>query len=213
MNKKCTEIYGYLDNLFENPRCELEYDTVFELLVAVILSSQCTDKRVNVVTKDLFKKYNKPQDFAKLSQSELESKIRSCGFYHNKAKNIIGASKDILERFGGVVPNTLEALTSLSGVGRKTANVVLSEGFKQSAIAVDTHVFRVSLRLELSGGNSPKQVEFDLQKIFDQNLWSSLHQYLVLFGRYYCKSKNPKCEICGLKKYCKYYKENFNVRW
>jgi len=208
VDKKCKTIYSYLTNLLITPRCELEYENVFQLLVAVILSSQCTDKRVKIVTKDLFETHKTPQDFLRLSQSQLEEKIRSCGFYHHKAKNILSASKDILEKFDGVVPNSLEGLTSLSGVGRKTANVVLSEGFKQSAIAVDTHVFRVGHRLLLSDGKNPEQVEKDLQKKFDKSLWSSLHQYLVLFGRYYCKSQNPKCEECGLKNYCEYYKEN-----
>ena len=208
MDKKCEFIYNYLTNLLKTPRCELEYSNIFQLLVAVILSSQCTDKRVNAVTKDLFKTYKTPQDFLSLSQSQLEEKIRSCGFYHHKAKNILGASKDILEKFDGVVPNSLKDLTSLSGVGRKTANVVLSEGYKQSAIAVDTHVFRVSHRLSLSDGKTPEQVEKDLQKKFDKSLWGSLHQYLVLFGRYYCKSQKPKCEECDLKSYCLYYKEN-----
>ena len=203
MNKKCTEIYGYLDNLFENPRCELEYDTVFELLVAVILSSQCTDKRVNVVTKDLFREYNKPQDFAKLSQPELESKIRSCGFYHNKAKNIIGASKDILERFGGVVPNTLEALTSLSGVGRKTANIILNTVFGITSIAVDTHVFRVSNRLGLVKANNVLDTEKQLEKNVPQGSKKDLNKFLVIFGRYICKAKNPLCSECPLNLLCK----------
>ena len=203
MNKKCTEIYGYLDNLFENPRCELEYDTVFELLVAVILSSQCTDKRVNVVTKDLFREYNKPQDFAKLSQPELESKIRSCGFYHNKAKNIIGASKDILERFGGVVPNTLEALTSLSGVGRKTANIILNTVFGITSIAVDTHVFRVSNRLGLVKANNVLDTEKQLEKNVPQGSKKDINKFLVIFGRYICKAKNPLCSECPLNLLCK----------
>ena len=205
MNKKCTEIYNYLSDMFVSPKCELEYGSVFELLVAVILSAQCTDKRVNLVTKELFKEYKTPEDFLKLSQQELEQKIHSCGFYHNKAKNILDMCKDLLEKFNGEVPQTLDELLCLSGVGRKTANVVLSEGFKKNAIAVDTHVFRVSHRLNLSDGKNPDKVEFDLQKHFDENLWSSLHLYFVLFGRYYCKSQHPKCEECGLKKFCLYY--------
>ncbi|MGN1208574.1 MAG: endonuclease III [Christensenellales bacterium] len=207
MNKKCKEIYNYFDKIFENPKCELEYDSIFQLLVAVILSAQCTDKRVNLVTKELFKEYKTPWDFQKLSGEELEEKIHSCGFYKNKAKSILLASKDLIEKFDGVVPNTLEELMTLSGVGRKTANVVLSEGFKKNAIAVDTHVFRVSHRLKLSEGKTPLEVEKDLQKSFDKKLWGSLHLYLVLFGRYKCKSLKPLCEDCELKKYCSYYKE------
>ena len=209
VNEKCENIFEYLKSLFGKPKCELEYSSIFELLVAVILSAQCTDKRVNIVTKELFKEYKTPQDFLKLSNAELEQKIHSCGFYKNKAKSILSASKDIVQKFNGEVPSDIDSLTKLSGVGRKTANVVLSEGFKKPAIAVDTHVFRVSHRLKLSNGNTPEKVEADLQKLFDKNLWSDLHQYLVLFGRYYCKSQKPLCNDCGLKKYCKFYKENF----
>ena len=158
-------------------------------------------------TKELFKTYKTPNDFLKLKQEELETLIHSCGFYKNKAKAILSASRDIETKFNGNVPKNMEDLLSLSGVGRKTANVVLSEGFKQDAIAVDTHVFRVSHRLDLSSGKTPINVEEDLKEEFDKNLWSSLHLYLVLFGRYYCKSIKPECEICGLKGYCKYYKE------
>lgn len=207
MDKKCKEIYNYLKEKFQTPKCELYYENIFELLVAVILSAQCTDKRVNIVTKELFKKYTTPKDFVNLQQEELEQMIYSCGFYKNKARNIINMSKDLLERFNGKVPSILEELTSLSGVGRKTANVVLSEGFKQNAIAVDTHVFRVSHRLELSNAKTPEQTEKDLKEKFEENIWSSLHLYLVLFGRYTCKSQKPKCENCKLHKYCKFYKE------
>ena len=208
MDKKCIEIYEYLKDKFQTPKCELNYESNFQLLVAVILSAQCTDKRVNLVTKELFKKYKTPQDFIKLSLQELEKMIYSCGFYKNKAKNILNMSQDLIQKFAGVVPNTLEELTTLAGVGRKTANVVLSEGFKQNAIAVDTHVFRVSHRLELSSAKTPEQTEMDLRKAFSEEYWSALHLYLVLFGRYTCKSQKPDCENCKLQKYCKFYKEN-----
>ena len=209
MDKKCQEIYSYLNNLFKMPKCELNYKNIFELLVAVVLSAQCTDKRVNEVTKVLFEKYKTPQDFSKLSNEKLENIIYSCGFYKNKAKNILNMSKDLLERFNGEVPSTLEELTSLAGVGRKTANVVLSEGFKQNAIAVDTHVFRVSHRLDLSNAKTPDKTEEDLKAKFNEELWSNLHLYLVLFGRYTCKSQRPDCKNCGLQKYCTYFKEKF----
>ena len=212
MDKKCTEIYEYLKNKFQTPKCELNYESNFQLLVAVILSAQCTDKRVNFVTKELFKKYKTPYDFVKLTQCELEKMIYSCGFYKNKAKNILNLSKDIIEKFDGVVPNTLEELTTLDGVGRKTANVVLSEGFKQNAIAVDTHVFRVSHRLSLSDAKTPEQTEMDLRNAFSEEYWSSLHLFLVLFGRYTCKSQKPDCENCKLQKYCKFYKEIYNAK-
>lgn len=207
MDEKCQFIYNTLNDIYKTPKCELEYDNLFELLVAVILSAQCTDKRVNLVTKELFKNHKTPQDFVKLKQDELEKMIYSCGFYKNKAKNILSMSRDLIDKFSGVVPNNMDELTSLSGVGRKTANVVLSEGFKQNAIAVDTHVFRVSHRLNLSNAKTPDKTEEDLKKLFDENLWSSLHLYMVLFGRYICKSQRPNCEICKFKKICVYYKE------
>lgn len=207
MNKNCEFIYASLNEIFQTPKCELNYENLFQLLVAVILSAQCTDKRVNLVTNELFKVYKTPQDFVKLNQEELEKLIYSCGFYKNKAKNILSMSKDLVNKFNGEVPNTLEELTTLAGVGRKTANVVLSEGFKKNAIAVDTHVFRVSKRLNLSKGNTPLKVETDLRRLFDENIWSNLHFYLVLFGRYICKSLKPSCDICKFKEICKYYKE------
>lgn len=191
--------------------CELNYGSIFELLVAVILSAQCTDKRVNSVTKELFKKYNKPEDFVNVSTEELEKLIFSCGFYKNKAKNIKKMSKDLIEKYNGEVPSTIEELMALSGVGRKTANVVLSEGFKKNAFAVDTHVFRVSHRLSLSKAKTADKTEFDLKQVFDENLWSEIHFYMVLFGRYICKSQRPKCEECKLKQYCQYYKEKKDV--
>ena len=204
MNKTNREIYNILNAKFEAPECELNFNSTFELLVAVILSAQCTDKRVNLVTEKLFKLYNTPKDFAKLENSELEKLIYSCGFYKNKAKNIINMSKSLTQRFNGVVPNTLEELESLDGVGRKTANVVLSVAYNKNAIAVDTHVFRVSRRLNLSKSNNVLGVEKDLMKAFDENLWGRLHHMLVLFGRYTCKSQNPKCESCELYNFCKY---------
>lgn len=207
MEQRCKDIYNILYDIYKIPKCELEYNNLFQLLVAVILSAQCTDKRVNIVTKELFKEYKTSKDFAKLSQKELEEKIHSCGFYHNKAKNILKMSKTLNEKYNGEVPDNMEELLNLSGVGRKTANVVLSEGFKKSAIAVDTHVFRVSHRLNLSNAKTPEKTELDLMKKFDENLWSNLHLYLVLYGRYVCKSIRPLCEDCKLKKYCSYYKE------
>lgn len=196
-----------LNEVIPNPKCELNFKNNFELLIAVMLSAQCTDKRVNQVTEQLFKKYNTPKDFANLGLEELEKEIYSCGFYHNKAKNIISMSKNLIENFNGEVPNNREQLESLSGVGRKTANVVLSVGFNQNTIAVDTHVLRVSKRLGLTKSSNPLVVEKDLMKGFNENDWGKLHHMLILFGRYYCKSQNPKCENCKLKKYCIKFKE------
>lgn len=203
---KCTKqnILKKLRKIFPNPTTELIYNSNFELLVAVILSAQCTDKRVNECTKVLFQKYNTPQEFAKIDVLELEKLIYSCGFYHNKAKNIIKMSKQLVEDFGGVVPNNLENLQKLSGVGRKTANVVYSIAFKGDAIAVDTHVFRVANRLSISKSKNVLDCEKDLMKFFDKNSWSEIHFLLVLFGRYICKSRNPECEKCPFNDICTY---------
>lgn len=201
-------VLDYLKTLFPNATCELEHNSAFELLIAVILSAQCTDARVNKVTKVLFKSYNTPEKLAGANQNEIEKIIYSCGFYHNKAKNIISCSKDIVERFNGEVPSTLAELQTLAGVGRKTANVVYSLWFHGDAIAVDTHVFRVSNRIPLAKGDSPIQVENGLMEKFPREEWSNLHYLLVLFGRYHCKAKNPECENCELKKCCDFYKKS-----
>lgn len=191
-----------LDIMVENPRCELEHKSNFQLLVAVILSAQCTDKRVNQVTEQLFKTHSTAQDFVDIPLQELEQKIHSCGFYHNKAKAIKSASRDIVQRFGGKVPDNFEDLTSLEGVGRKTANVVLAVAFKKDAIAVDTHVLRVSNRLGLVKTDVPLKCEQKLMEIFPKNKWSRLHYQMVLFGRYTCKAIKPECEKCVFNKEC-----------
>lgn len=196
------EIKKSLDNLFPIPKCELNYNSAYELLVAVILSAQCTDKRVNIITNELFKNYNTPQKMIALEQSELEDVIKSCGFYHNKAKNILKMSEDLLLRYNGQVPSNLEDLQSLSGVGRKTANVVLGEYFKQDAFAVDTHVLRVSGRLGIIKTKDPKKCELTLTKFFEKKDWSKLHLQFVLFGRYVCKSLSPNCDKCPFYQKC-----------
>ena len=191
-----------LDVMVKNPKCELNFNTPFQLLVAVILSAQCTDKRVNQVTEILFKTHNKPEDFINISQDELERKIHSCGFYRNKAKAIKSASCDIIEKFGGEVPNKFEDLISLAGVGRKTANVVLAVAFNQDAIAVDTHVLRVSNRLGIVKTKDPNKCEEKLRQIFPKDKWSRLHYQMVLFGRYICKAIKPDCEKCLFNRQC-----------
>lgn len=197
-----TIIKNRLSNLIDNPVSELEYSNEFELLVAVMLSAQCTDKRVNIITKELFKKYKTPNDFACLSQETLEEEIKSCNYYHNKAKNIIAASKKIVENFGGQVPNNYDDLISLSGVGNKTANVMLVVGFDKSALPVDTHVLRVSNRLGLVTTNNPTICENKLKEYFDESDYGVVHHLLLLFGRYYCVARNPKCQDCVLKDNC-----------
>ncbi len=199
---KISKITAGLDKLFPSPKCELNYKNAYELLVAVILSAQCTDKRVNIVTKELFKQYSTPQNMLALSQEELEEKIHSCGFYHNKAKNILSMSKDLIERFDGQVPSNSKDLQSLAGVGRKTANVVIGEYFKGDAIAVDTHVLRVSNRLGLVKTDNPLKCELALNNLFEKKDWSKLHLQLVLFGRYICKSQKPECDRCPFYDLC-----------
>ncbi len=204
MNKTNEEIYNLLSTLHENAQCELDFATPFELLVAVILSAQCTDKRVNMVTDKLFKVANTPEDFVNMPIEELEDWIHSCGFYHNKAKAIKEMSQSVLD-LGGV-PESREELMKLSGVGRKTANVVSAVAFGKNAIAVDTHVFRVSNRIGLAEADTPEKVEEQLMAGFDEDLWSNLHHYLIFHGRYVCKAQKPNCDECPLKNHCKYYK-------
>ena len=199
------QIVEEFDKLIPEPKCELNYKSPYELLVAVILSAQCTDKRVNEVTENLFKTYNTPEKMITLSQDKLGKLIYSCGFYNAKSKAILEASKDIVDKFSGQVPSTMEELTSLRGVGRKTANVMISEAFKGDAFAVDTHVLRVSNRLGLTKNDSPDLVEQDLKKFFNQKNWSKLHYQMVLFGRYKCKAIKPDCVGCPFQKNCSYF--------
>jgi len=196
-----------LAQLYPDARPALQYGSPYELLVAVILSAQCTDERVNKVTAVLFKEHNTPQKMLGLSQPELEKYIFSCGFYRNKAAHILSASRDILEKFGGEVPSTLEELKTLAGVGQKTANVVYAVAFGGDAIAVDTHVFRVSNRLGIAEGKTPAKVEEGLNAAIPQNLWSKAHHYLIWHGRKVCHSQRPDCANCTLKNLCKFYND------
>ena len=196
-----------LEEVYRGAKPALRYSTPYELLVAVVLSAQCTDERVNKVTEKLFEKYNTPQAMLTLSQKELEEYIFSCGFYRMKAMHILSASRDILDKFGGEVPNTVERLTTLAGVGKKTANVVYSVAFGGDAIAVDTHVFRVSNRLGLAKGKTPEEVEKGLNKAIPKKEWSSAHHWLIWHGRKICHSQKPDCENCFLKEECDYYKK------
>lgn len=203
----CENIIKELAGLYPEARPALLYDSPYELLVAVILSAQCTDERVNKVTHVLFKEHNTPQTMLELTQEELENYIFSCGFYRNKAAHILSASKDIMERYGGTVPGTLDELQTLAGVGRKTANVVYSVAFGGDAIAVDTHVFRVSNRLGIAKGKTPTQVEEGLNTAIPKELWSKAHHWLIYHGRQVCHSQRPACEKCTLRNWCEYYAE------
>ncbi len=207
MKSDVLEIINAVNVLYENPKCELMFSSNYELLVAVILSAQCTDKRVNQVTSELFKEYNTPEKMITLSQDELENKIRSCGFFHNKAKHILEASRDLIEKFNGEIPSDKEKLKALAGVGEKTANVVLATAFGEPAIAVDTHVFRVSNRLGLANSKDVFKTQKQLEKVLPKELWIKFHYALVLHGRYVCKSQNPNCKECKLNKLCKFYQK------
>lgn len=205
--EKITEVLKILEETYPNAATTLDYRSSFELLVATILSAQCTDKRVNIITKDLFAKYNKPEDFVVLDVKELEKIIQSCGFFRNKSKNIITTSKIILDEFNGQVPQTREELVTLPGVGRKTANVVLSNAFGKDAIAVDTHVFRVSNRIGLANSKGVEQTEMQLMKNIPTEKWSKGHHWLINHGREICKARNPICKECTIQHLCKYYQK------
>ena len=205
---KAKEIVENFNRLVPEAKCELNFRTNFELLVAVILSAQCTDKRVNEVTEKLFRVASKPNEFAVMPQEDLEKLIYSCGFYHNKAKSIISASKDICSRFNGKIPERFDDLVSLAGVGRKTANVMTTVAFHGDAFAVDTHVLRVSNRLGVANSKNPDICERQLKKYFAKKDWSRLHYQIVLFGRYKCKAQNPNCTDCPFQKICKYFQEH-----
>ena len=181
---------------------ELKFGSTFELLIAVILSAQCTDRRVNEVTPQLFSEAKTPSAMLELGQSRLEELIRSCGFYRSKAKNILGACRKIVDEYDGEVPTTFEELIKLPGVGRKTANVVLSVAFREPAIAVDTHVFRIANRLKLAEGSTPLEVELGLQRAIPKEKWSDAHHRLIWHGRKLCKARAPLCSKCPLKAVC-----------
>lgn len=198
---KVKNIINKLSTVFKD-KPALNYTTPYELLVAVILSAQCTDERVNKITAELFKEFNTPEKMITLSQEELEKYIYSCGLYKSKAKNILKTSLDIIEKFNGEVPCTLERLMSLAGVGRKTANVVYSVAFGGCAIAVDTHVFRVSNRIGLVKERNVLNTEKALMKILDKNDWSRSHHYLIYLGRSYCKAIRPDCDNCPITELC-----------
>ncbi len=180
----------------------LNFSTPYQLLIAVILSAQCTDERVNKVTAKLFLEHGTAESMLTLSEQQLEKYIYSCGLYKNKARHILLASKDIIERFNGQVPSSLEDLRTLAGVGRKTANVVYSVAFGKDAIAVDTHVFRVANRIGLVDATTPEKTERQLMQILEKKTWSKAHHYLIYHGRARCKAKNPDCENCPIKELC-----------
>ena len=200
-----------MERMFPDAHCELVHENPFELLVATLLSAQCTDVLVNKVTKNLFQKYKKPEDYLAVSIEELQTDIRSIGLFRNKAKNIQALSKQLIELYDGIVPPDRDLLTTFPGVGRKTANVVVSVAFDIPAIAVDTHVERVSKRLGLCRWkDSVQQVEETLMKKTPIDIWSKTHHQLIFFGRYHCKAQNPNCPQCPLLSVCREGKKRMN---
>lgn len=204
MTKRTGEILKLLDEQYGTEYvCYLNYETPWQLLIATMLSAQCTDARVNVVTAKLFKKYDTLEKFAEADLKELEQDIKPTGFYHNKAKNIIACAKTLVYEYHGEVPNDLEALTSLAGVGRKTANVIRGNIYQEPSVVVDTHVKRISRRLGLTKEEDPVKIEFDLMKKLPKDHWILWNIHIITFGRTICTARSPKCEQCFLTKYCK----------
>lgn len=208
MRKKDIEnVLKVLNDVYSDAECALNFRTPYELLVATILSAQCTDVRVNIVTEKLFKEYNTPLKMVELTEVELQEKIKTCGFYRNKAKNILETSRKLLFEFNSQVPRNMDDLTKLPGVGRKTANVVMSNAYNIPAIAVDTHVFRVSKRIGLAKGDTPLKVEEELMEVVPKKMWSKAHHFIIWHGRKICKARKPECNICPISNFCDYYKD------
>lgn len=202
-NERVTKILASLDAEYGTEyRCYLNHETPWQLLIAVILSAQCTDARVNIVTADLFKKYDSLEKFANAELTELEKDIHSTGFYHMKAKNIISCCKDLIEKHGGEVPRELKDLTALAGVGRKTANVIRGNIYDEPSIVVDTHVKRISKKLGLTENEDPEKVEYDLMNVLPKDHWILWNIQIITLGRTICVARSPKCEECFLREFC-----------
>ena len=207
--ERLRKVLAIIGEMYPDAHCELDYQTPFQLLVAVILSAQTTDKSVNKVTPHLWQHYPTIADLAAANVVDVENDLRTIGLYKNKARNIVKTARAVLQDFDGVVPKTHKELESLPGVGRKTANVVLAEIYKVTSIAVDTHVSRVAKRLNISAQDaSVTEIEHDLMKKIPKRDWIVTHHRLIFFGRYFCLAKNPKCAICPVQSYCKYYKDH-----
>lgn len=203
MTKRTKAILDMLDEEYTREyKCYLNHETPWQLLIATILSAQCTDARVNIVTAELFQKYDTVEKFAGADLRELEQDIKPTGFYHNKAKNIIACTQALLERHQGEVPETIEELTALAGVGRKTANVIRGNIYHQPSIVVDTHVKRISKRLGLAKSDDPEKIEYELMKVLPKEHWILYNIQIITFGRQICFARSPKCEECFLTDYC-----------
>jgi endonuclease-3 len=203
-------LFKNLTKVIKNPKTDLAYKNKFTLLMSVVLSAQCTDVNVNNVTRNLYKKYNKPEHFVKLGRKRIEILIKKINFFRNKAKSIYLLSKQLIERHNSKVPKDFEKLIALPGVGRKTASVVLNEGFGLPTIAVDTHVFRVSNRTGLAYGKNPDEVQQNLYKVVPKKYLKKAGHTILLHGRYTCKARKPLCKICVIRKYCKFKNKELN---
>ena len=203
-SREINSLFKNLSRIIKNPKSDLKYKNKFTLLISVVLSAQCTDINVNNVTKNIYPKYNKPEHFVKLGRKKIEKLIKSIGLFRNKAKSIYLLSRQLIKKHSGKVPKNFVDLHALHGVGRKTANVVLNEGFGVPTIAVDTHIFRVSNRTKLAQGKNPDQVEQALYKVVPKKYLKDSHHLLLLHGRYTCKARTPSCKTCVIIKYCKY---------
>ena len=208
LKSRAKEISAILYNTYPEATCSLDYKEPLQLVISTILAAQCTDARVNIVTKGLFKKYTSVYDYADANPEELEQDIKSTGFYRNKTKNIIGCCKKLIKDFDGKVPNNMEDLLSLPGVGRKTANVVLSNIFGIPGIIVDTHCKRLSNRIGLTDKEDPEKIEYDLMKILPENDWTAFSNCLVYHGRAICDAKKPKCGQCSVALHCDFFNNN-----
>jgi endonuclease III len=206
--ERYSKVIKWFEENMPSPQSELIYKDPFQLVVAVILSAQCTDKRVNMITPDLFKRYPDAFSMSRSSSHEIFAFIKSVTYPNNKSKHLVNMAEMLFDKFNGVVPDNTEQLMELPGVGRKTANVIASILYDRPVIAVDTHVFRVSRRLGLSKGKTPVEVEKDLTKNFPEDKRATAHHWLILHGRYVCVARKPKCEDCGLSEFCRYYHES-----
>jgi len=203
-------LFKNLSRVIKNPKSDLKYKNKFTLLISVVLSAQCTDVNVNNVTKNIYSKYNKPEHFVKLGRKKIEKLIKSIGLFRNKAKSVYLLSKELIEKHNGKVPKNFDDLYALPGVGRKTASVVLNEGFGLPTIAVDTHVFRVSNRTGLAYGKNPDEVQQNLYKVVPKKYLKKAGHTILLHGRYTCKARKPLCKICVIRKYCKFKNKELN---
>ncbi len=209
MTERVQKIYELLKEEYPDVHCELNYQTPLQLLTATVLSAQTTDRQVNRVTEKLFAEHPDLDTLLELSEEELENYIHSLGFYHTKARNLYRLFRELADRFQGEVPQTMQELTSLPGVGRKTANVVLANAFGIPAIAVDTHVFRVSNKIGLAHASDVRETEKQLQNALDPEMWSLMHHLLIFHGRRCCSARSPQCERCAIRQYCEYYQKEW----